>query len=191
MQAAELRKIALEQRKTMPASLRADFSEAIWKGLLELPVFRRASTALFYVSHGSEVETQAMRQSSRELGLSVAAPRSEASARSMHFHILEEPEVLQTGPYGILEPAPEAPLARLDSVAVVLVPGSVFDRRGNRLGMGGGYYDRWLAGEGRGLPTIGLAFHAQLVPEVPVGSLDVPMRWLVTEREIIDCSKFQ
>src|ERR1700677_975449 len=105
MQAAELRKIALEQRKAMPASLRADFSEAIGKGLLELPVFHRASTALFFVSHGSEVETQAMRKQSRELGLTVAAPRCEASSRSMRFHILEDPEALQTGPYGILEPA--------------------------------------------------------------------------------------
>ena len=189
MQAAELRKIALEQRKAMPASLRADFSEAIGKGLLELPVFHRASTALFFVSHGSEVETQAMRKQSRELGLTVAAPRCEASSRSMRFHILEDPEALQTGPYGILEPAPEAPLARLDPGAVVLVPGSVFDRRGNRLGMGGGYYDRWLANEGRGLSTIGLAFHSQLVPEVPQGPLDIPVRWLVTEREIIDCMK--
>jgi len=107
----------------------------------------------------------------------------------MRFHVLEEPESLQNGPYGILEPAPAAPLARLDSGAVVLVPGSVFDRRGNRLGMGGGYYDRWLANEGRGLPTIGLAFHSQLVPEVPQGPLDIPVRWLVTEREVIDCSR--
>lgn len=189
MQAAELRKIALEQRQAMPAPRRSDFSEAIWKGLLELPVFRRASMALFFVSHGSEVETQAMRKRSRELGLSVAAPRCEPSGRTMRFHTLGEPETLQTGPYGILEPATEAPLAPLDSGTVVLVPGSVFDRRGNRLGMGGGYYDRWLANEGRGLTTIGLAFHDQLVPEVPQGPLDIPVRWLVTEREVIDCSK--
>jgi 5-formyltetrahydrofolate cyclo-ligase len=189
MEAADLRKMALAQRKAMPASQRSEFSEAIWKGLLGLQAFRQASTALFYVSHGSEVETQAMRQRARGLGVSVAVPRCEVACRSMRFHALEEPEALRTGPYGILEPLPEAPLARLDSRTVVLVPGSVFDRRGNRLGMGGGYYDRWLADEGQGLCTIGLAFHGQLVPEVPVGPLDIPVRWLVTEREVIDCGK--
>jgi 5-formyltetrahydrofolate cyclo-ligase len=190
VEAADLRKAVLEQRRAMPDALRLQFSEAIGKGLLELRAFQEARTALFFVTHGSEVETRPMRRRARELGLAVAVPRCEPSDRSMRFHVLDEPEALHAGPYGILEPGPEAPLIRLDPGAVVLVPGSVFDRRGNRLGMGGGYYDRWLAGEGRGLPTIGLAFHAQLVPEVPVGPLDVPVRWLVTERGVIDCGKF-
>lgn len=171
----------------MPASLRADSSAAICKRLLELPVFLRAAQALFFITHGSEVETQAMRKLTRDLGMRVAAPRCEPKARSLRFHGLEEPETLVLGPYGIQEPAGDAPLADLRVKTVVLVPGSVFDRRGNRLGMGGGYYDRWLAGEGRGLPTLGLAFHGQLVDQVPTGPLDIPVQWLVTDRETIDC----
>jgi 5-formyltetrahydrofolate cyclo-ligase len=79
-------------------------------------------------------------------------------------------------------------LADLNVPSVVLVPGSVFDRSGKRLGMGQGYYDRWLAAEGRKLPTIGLAFETQLVPDVPVTSLDIPVQWLVTENESIHCA---
>jgi 5-formyltetrahydrofolate cyclo-ligase len=62
-----------------------------------------------------------------------------------------------------------------------------YDRRGHRLGLGSGYYDRWLAGEGKGLPTIGLAFNEQLVDAVPTQPHDVDVDWVVTDKEAIDC----
>jgi 5-formyltetrahydrofolate cyclo-ligase len=188
MDASEMRKRALERRAAMPAALRLQRSDAIWKRLVEVPEFQQAPQALFFITHGSEVETEVMRRLSRELGMVVAAPRAEPSSRAMRFHVLDGDEALIPGPYGILQPSSEAPLAALSPDTVVLVPGSVFDRRGNRLGFGGGYYDRWLAGEGKGLPTVGLAFHEQLVEQVPVQPHDVPLRWIVTDKESVDCS---
>jgi 5-formyltetrahydrofolate cyclo-ligase len=163
----------------MPAAVRIARSDAIWKRLVELEPFQRAGQALFFVTHGSEVETETMRRLCRELGMGVGAPRCEPASRSMRFHVLPEDESLSSGPYGIAQPAPDT---------VVLVPGAVFDRSGNRLGYGSGFYDRWLAGEGRGLVTVALAFHEQVVRRVPVQPWDVPVRWLVTDREVVDCA---
>ncbi|HTB21246.1 MAG TPA: 5-formyltetrahydrofolate cyclo-ligase [bacterium] len=190
MDVAELRKSVLERRKAMPLSLRLELSESIGRRLLDVPLMRSPSIAqvLFFISHGSEVETGPLRRRCRALGLAVAAPRCEAGPKKLHFYGVDEPEALVPGPYGILEPAADARPADLWIPSLVLVPGSVFDRRGNRLGMGHGYYDRWLASEGRGLPTIGLAFESQLVPQVPATSLDIPVQWLVTENEIIHCA---
>jgi 5-formyltetrahydrofolate cyclo-ligase len=188
MDAAELRKNALQVRKEMPAVLRSKLSDSIMRRLLELPLLRRASQVLLFISHGSEVETGPLRQSLRAAGKIVAAPRCDMGAKKLHFYALDEPEALTPGAYGILGPAAHARLADLGLPSVVLVPGSVFDRSGKRLGMGQGYYDRWLAAEGRDLPTIGLAFEAQLVPAVPVTSLDIPVQWLVTENEVIHCA---
>jgi 5-formyltetrahydrofolate cyclo-ligase len=106
----------------------------------------------------------------------------------MRFHVLPEDESLSSGPYGIAQPAEDAPACVLAPDTVVLVPGAVFDRSGNRLGYGSGFYDRWLAGEGRGLVTVALAFHEQVVRRVPVQPWDVPVRWLVTDREVVDCA---
>lgn len=184
-----IRQELLRRRDAMPAELRQRGSDAIWRRLVELPAFQGAALALFYVSFGSEVDTALMRDLARELGMTVACPRSVPGDKSMRFHVLSQPEEFSAGPYGILQPVAECPLADLKaSRAVVLVPGLAFDRRGNRLGFGGGYYDRWLAGEGRGLATVGLAFQGQLLENLPAEAHDVPVDFVVTDAETVDAS---
>ena len=188
VEASEMRISMLKQRDAMALARRRALSAAIGERLSRHPVFVQATQILFFVSHGSELETMDMRILSRRLGKTVAVPRCEPCSRTLKFHLLEEDDALTPGSYGILEPRGDAKLASLAPGTLVLVPGTVFDRRGNRLGMGGGYYDRWLAGEGRGLSTLGLAFHEQLVERVPIGLLDVPVHYLLTDRDSIDCA---
>ena len=70
--------------------------------------------------------------------------------------------------------------------SVILVPGLVFDAQGNRLGWGGGYYDRFLGGEGRGLPSIGLAFDLQIAEQALLAQAhDIPVDMVVTESRVI------
>lgn len=184
----EIRRAALAARDGLEAGLRQKKSDALWKRLVELPAFQTASLALFYLSFGSEVDTGLMRRITLELGMQVACPRSRPGERSMVFHRLESDEELSPGPYGILQPAADAPLADLKQACVVLVPGLVFDRGGARLGYGAGYYDRWLAGPGRGIASVGLAFHEQLVDSLALQPHDVPLDYLVTDVETVDCA---
>ncbi len=98
------------------------------------------------------------------------------------------PEGLQTGAYGILEPVEGAGIDRealCSSGLLWLIPGVAFDLRGNRLGRGGGYYDRLLAGaEGT---RVGVAFEWQLVQEIPTAGHDVRVHGIVTEKRWLDC----
>ena len=190
MDAQTLRRQILAKRDTLNEATRLAKSDAVWKRLIELEQFQTASQALFYLTHGSEVDTALMRQLTRELGMLVGAPRSFPGTKEMHFHLLGEDEdsVLTPGPYGILQPAPETSHAVLGSDTVVLVPGAVFDRKGHRLGFGSGYYDRWLAGEGKGLVRVGLAFHEQVVDHVPTQPHDMDMDFIVTDTEVVDCA---
>lgn len=185
---ATLRPLLIHRRDMLAELDRARKSDEIWKRLAEVPAFQMAEQALFYVSHGSEVDTTMMRRLTREMGLTVCAPRSRPGDRHMQFHVLPEDEPFSSGPYGILQPADDLPLADLSRPSVVIVPGVGFDRRGNRLGFGGGYYDRWLAGDGKGLPTVALAYHEQMVDAIPVRIHDVPVQFVITDRESIDCS---
>jgi 5-formyltetrahydrofolate cyclo-ligase len=191
MEANNLRGVALAARDALPAEVRLRKSDAIWKRLVELAAFQTASTALFYLAHGSEVDTQVMRQLARELGMAVACPRSRRGDHSMAFHLLTSDDELSPGPYGILQPPAEAPLVELGPGCVVLVPGALFDRQGNRLGFGEGYYDRWLAGPGRGLPAVGLAFQEQLTETLPAQAHDIPMDWVLTDMECVDCAEWR
>src|SRR5262249_57983584 len=91
----------------------------------------------------------------------------------------EGPDSLAAGPRGLLEPGPAEPrrgpgaIARAD---LVLVPALAADRSGNRLGKGGGSYDRALARVGGLVPTVALLFDGELLDEVPAGPHDVPVR---------------
>jgi 5-formyltetrahydrofolate cyclo-ligase len=183
-----LRRELLERRDALAPRERQAKSDAIWKRLVELPAFQRAEAAFFYVTHGSEVDTTLMRQMARELGMKVAAPRSNPGDFSMVFHWLDSEDALVSGAYGILQPEPSTRPAELDPTVVVLVPGVAFDTRGNRIGFGGGYYDRWLAGPGRGAVTIGLAFSEQLVPSLVPLPHDRPVDGLVTDSGSYDCA---
>ena len=73
----------------------------------------------------------------------------------------------------------------LEEIDLVVTPGLGFDRKGNRLGRGGSYYDRFFANEQLKASRCGFAFAEQLVDSVPVTSTDIPMDFLVTDEEVI------
>ena len=88
----------------------------------------------------------------------------------------------------IPSPPADAPLLRPD---ILLVPLVGFDMTGRRLGMGGGYYDATLAAlraGAAGILAVGYAFAVQQVPELPAGSWDQRLDWIVTERAAIACA---
>ena len=161
-------------------------AELIWKRLAELPEFQTASQALFYLSFKSEVDTTLMRELARELGMAVAAPRANKGEKRMTFYYLDDENELESGPYGILQPPQNSEkIVELEDATVILVPGLAYDLQCRRLGWGAGFYDRFLAGEGKGIPTIGLAFDCQIVDEVPTEPHDVPVNVVVTESRVI------
>lgn len=95
---------------------------------------------------------------------------------------LDALEQVTVGMYGVREPSGDA-TAWLYEVDFILVPGVAFDAKGGRLGRGGGYYDRLLAGIAA--PKIGLAFDFQIVDSVPLTEQDIRMDALVTETQAL------
>ncbi len=98
------------------------------------------------------------------------------------YRMAELTENLKPGKFGILEPVEPVWAGNLD---LILVPGTAFDRGGNRLGRGGGFYDRILA-EHSGAVPIGLCFDFQLVDFLPAEPHDRPAAWIVTESQVLE-----
>lgn len=155
--------------------------------LLGLPELEGVDLAGLYAAFGSELGTRDVADGLRARGVALAYPRIEPDERVLRFHIVRDPADLEPGPYGIRQPAADAEAVDLARIALLLVPGLAFDRRGGRLGWGKGYYDATLA-HAR-LLRVGYAYAFQLVPDVPRRSHDVSMDLVVTDAGVIRASE--
>jgi len=154
---------------------------------LSLSEVRQWSTLFIYVNFRSEVETVELITHCLGQGKRVAVPLVEASTHSMLPLFIKDPgNDLVPGYYGIPEPDPKmCSLAEAERIDVAVIPGSVFDINGGRLGYGGGYYDRFLLNDAPQAKRIGFAFELQVVEQVPMLAHDQPLDILVTEKRIV------
>lgn len=176
-----VRREVLEERDAVSATDRGEMGERAVARFLALPEVRSARAAMVFSSFGSEVPTGPLIERLHERGVVVALPRIEDADLAPIAFVPGDPTT--TASFGAEEPAGGAALDP-SSIDVVAVPGVAFDRRGRRIGYGGGYYDRFL----RGLSafTVGLAFGLQVRDgDLPAGSFDLPVDAIVTEDETI------
>ena len=161
-------------------------SRAIWKFLLSLPEYRRAITVAFYssIAKEGEVATVDMVGVSLEQGKKVCLPK--IISDSLEFFNVNSIEELKEGAFGILEPVGDK--IKPEQIDIAILPGIAFDARGNRIGFGRGYYDRFLK-RVRNASIVALAFDFQIVDKIPSTKSDVRVHKIVTESGIIDCSK--
>jgi 5-formyltetrahydrofolate cyclo-ligase len=173
-----LRKHFRRLREAIPAPHRREASFAIVENVQGLAQWKDARAVLLYASFGTEVETPRLLEAAWATGKAVGLPRMEG--KDLVVHEARSGDTLVGNPLGIPEPSIDSPLLSIERVSLVAVPGVAFDRRGARLGYGGGYYDRLL----RTVPhayRVGVAYEAQVVDRLPTNHLDVPMDALATE----------
>lgn len=184
----QLRRQAQRARQQLSTEQKDERSRRIVARVGALPQYAAAKTALWYLGVRNEVRTENSVVGEILSGQKrVAIPWCEAD-HLLLFH-LREMNDLEEGAFGILEPKTE--LRQLASrrvapgeVDVASVPGVAFDRQGNRLGHGAGYYDRLLAELSPSACLIGLAYECQLVEAIPHEPHDVGMDLVVTEAEV-------
>lgn len=139
-----------------------------------------AGSALVYLGDEREVDLDPLIAEWIEAGVRVAAPRCDWDAGTFDAVRLDSLDDVEIRRHGMREAAGSEIIAS-DELALVLVPGVAFDRAGGRLGRGGGFYDRYLAGVARGLRRVGVCFDAQLVDRVPREEHDALVDAIVTE----------
>lgn len=158
---------------------------------LSLPEMRQWTTLFMYVNFRSEVETVELIKRCLRQGMRVAVPLVDDSAVRMIPLLIEDPEKdLAPGYYDIPEPDPQKS-QRVESreIDAAVIPGSVFDIHGGRLGYGGGYYDRFLVNDAPQARRVGFAFELQLVDKVELEPHDQPLDILITEKRIVNISR--
>jgi 5-formyltetrahydrofolate cyclo-ligase len=181
-------KQAIRQRARAALAAAPPESIAAWSAALSLlvadqPELAPPQTVMAFLPVATEPDLTSAKRTWLSRGQQVCLPRVDWAAGTMlPVAITSVDQGIAAGRHGLREPAHGTVIDPKDLRAVI-VPGLAFDEKGNRLGRGGGFYDRFLATT----PAfrIGVCFEVQLAPSVPAGPLDVPMDAVVTERRVI------
>lgn len=181
----KLRKEIKEKRIKQTKEENRKKSKEIKEKLFGLNEYREAKTVLFYVSYDSEVFTHEMiKEALNEK--KVVVPISNKKDCSLTLSELKDWDDLEESSYGILEPKKEKiKEISIDEIDIIIVPGVAFDKFGNRLGHGKGYYDRLL--KNANTTIIALAFEFQTIEKIPTDEHDKPVDMIITEDRIMKC----
>jgi 5-formyltetrahydrofolate cyclo-ligase len=191
-----LRRAMAEQRDALTSAERDAMTERAVELFLDLPEARLAKTVAGFVSTRSEIDTEPLLEKFRKRGVDVVLPRVSTGLipPRLRFHRADKRSELVFGIFGLLEPSPDSPELAAHEIDIFMVPGLAFDKRGARIGYGGGYYDE-LAAYVRAHPDstnarfIGFTFDFQLVETCPSGEWDVPLDTIVTDERVVRCKE--
>ena len=178
------RKELLAVRNALLASQVARDSAAVARTVLALPEFQHATHVMGFLSFGSEISVDAILKEALRLGKTVAVPRINGPHTMVAAQLTRMTD-LPRDRYGIRTPDADAPVVELPPDTLILVPGVGFTLTGVRLGMGAGFYDRFLS-QVTGY-RLGITCHAQLREALPADEHDECVQAMVTETGLIRC----
>ncbi|MCL2669280.1 MAG: 5-formyltetrahydrofolate cyclo-ligase [Syntrophaceae bacterium] len=181
----EIRRQVLAIRDALTAREIEDKSRAVVSRLTGLAEVEQSVTLMVFLAFGNEVNLDGLIQWGWSRRKRIVVPYCHPGEGTLAAYRISSFAELDPGFYGIRAPRPgelrPVPPAEVDAV---IVPGVAFDRRGCRIGYGGGYYDRFL-GEAAYAARIGAAFACQIVPEIPQKPHDISVDAIATEAETI------
>ena len=174
---AALRRAARSYLAGLSPRARREEDDALFARFLALPQVEGADTLLLYHGMGGEPDTARLFPALWERGKALCLPRC-LPGGGLEARLIRPDSALVPHRWGMLEPGEDCPPADRDAIDFALVPGLAFDRSGGRLGQGGGYYDRWLAGFA-GF-TAALCRSALLLERIPREPFDRGVELVVT-----------
>ena len=179
-----MRKAGLAARRALTATERQEKSQSIQERMLNSPVLRQAKNIFCYVSSEDEVHTEKLLNGILAAGKKLLVPYiTDAKAGLMEAAQLKQIGDLVPGVYDIpTVPEEDKSFCAPEDIDVVIVPGSAFDAAGRRIGMGGGFYDRFL--EKSPAVKVALAYDCQIFSQLPAEEYDKKVDMIFTESKI-------
>lgn len=188
-----IRRSIREQRRNLSSKTHQQYSEQICEHILNSSQFRRAKRIALYLPHDGEIDLQPLVHEvwsrNKSCYLPVLVPFTQ---NRLWFAPLEKQERMVLNRFGISEPDRNwHHMVKLWSIDLLLMPLVAFDGSGNRMGMGGGFYDRSFAyirhrKSWRKPHLLGTGFELQRAAELPQQPWDIPLHSVVTESGLID-----
>ena len=180
----QLRKYIQSKRDNLSLGLRNKKSKEIAKKFLKTRDYLNSKNIFTYYPFRSEIDTTIIIKKALKEYKNIILPRVEGTLLNLYF-VNDVNAQLQKSSYGITEPIPSScTRANVVDINLAIVPGLAFDRNLNRLGYGGGFYDKILRNLPQGIKKIALSFDIQIVPNIPVQDYDIKIDMIITESKI-------
>jgi len=183
MDKTQLRKAYKKRREQVSLDQVEDLSLQIANQALQLPIWEQTYYHIFLpIKAKKEVNTEYIMHILQGKDKSIVISKSEFDTGKLHHYLLQENTVIKVSKYGIPEPVDgiEIPAEKLN---VVFVPLLAFDEKGNRIGYGKGFYDRFLANCNPEAIFVGLSFFAP-EKEIPFEETDIPLHYCITPGKV-------
>ena len=173
-----LRRTMRALERQLSDKYKAASSRSICAHLLAMPEYQAASAVFCFVGTDHEIDTRPILAHALAAGKRLSVPRCSAPG-IVELRQLRSLEELSPGAYGIPEPPESAPVMNPDDVDLAILPCLTCSHLGQRLGQGGGYYDRFLSNYRGG--TVLLCREKLIREEIPLEPHDYPIPWVLTE----------
>ena len=182
-QKKQLRKAILMQRKGLDAQTVEAASAQIAHAFFDTPVYKQATDVCLYVPIQNEVDLFRFADTMLKERKRIWLPR--VKEERMDFYAYQMGTVLKEGAYHILEPDSDTKLIpeETDGDCLIVMPGAVFSKKRERIGYGGGYYDRYLE-KHSGCKTVAVCYAFQIVEQIPTEKTDIKPQLLLWSKNI-------
>lgn len=186
----QLRRNILTHRRSLSKPEIDAKSKKIAEYFCTWPLYKECETVMLYLAMPDEVQADFLIMEALNQQKRVCVPLPGEKYGEMSAVEIKDFAELVLGKFGLRTPdASKAKEVASSLIDLVVVPAVVYDRQGNRIGMGAGYYDRFLTTVRKNTILLGLAFSCQLVNRVPYEEHDIRMQWILTEEGFLHCQK--
>ncbi|GFZ32708.1 5-formyltetrahydrofolate cyclo-ligase [Clostridium zeae] len=179
------RELIKQKRSVLDRTIKKEFDSNIRSLLLQTEEYKACENLFIYISIGGEVDTHEIINKSLALGKKVFVPKVNRNTKDMNaIQINSINDLVEVPPFNILEPKENANVIKGDSIDLIIMPGLAFSKGGDRLGYGGGYYDKFLKHNTKSA-RIALAYEFQIFDSIPVEVYDEKVSHIISERGIL------
>ena len=191
MEKKRIREEIIQKRNDLSSKIKKEYDELILKKLIESDIYNKSKKIFTYVSFSSEIDTIKFIKYALNDNKEVYVPKTDKTKKEMVAIRINSLENMDVDNWGILEPKSVDKNKIGKNFDLILIPGLAFDRKGNRIGYGGGYYDKYLSQIKEENNKIVLAYDFQVVDSIKNEAHDIKVNYIITNNKFIKIKKFE
>lgn len=180
----DIRKDLIKKRDNIEVTIKRDLDREIINRLKNEDYYKNGENIFVYIGFNSEIDTKIFINEALKDRKRIYVPK--VIGREMILIKINSLENLVTNKYGILEPIGDKSDLDVNNLDLIIMPGVAFDRNGNRIGYGGGYYDRFLEGENIHCKRVALAYDFQILDNIESEEHDIKVNYIISEKRVLE-----